>query len=147
MPLTDYNFDDYISSRLHPKGSEGQLLDVARMAALLRTPRPTEENPDYDMPGYVKAYGPLDQSHGEHGSDEYKLPNHITFSNQSRYADPNLLQGGDWRRGGAALWSFTPSEYNLEQYSPNQYARYFANQERKGTFVTLPDGRRIEGTR
>ena len=147
MPLTDYNFDDYISSRLHPKGSEGQLLDVARMAALLRTPRPTEENPDYDLAGYVAQYGVPDQSKGQHLTDEFKLPNHITFSNQSRYADPNLLQGGEWKQGGASLWSFKPSEFNLQQHSPDEYARYFSNVERKGTFVTLPDGRRIEGTR
>jgi hypothetical protein len=121
-------------------------VDISRLAALLRTPRPDPESPDYDITGYVAKYGKPDQSNGQHLTDEFKLPNHITFSEQSRYSKPEL-PGGMWQRGGSeALWNFSPSDLNLEMHSPEEYAQYFKTRERKGTFVTLPDGRVIEGS-
>lgn len=122
-------------------------VNISRLAALLRTPTPTEDNPDYDLAGYVAKYGKPDQSKGQHLTDEFKLPNHITFSEMSRYSSPDL-QGGTWKRGGSeSLWNFTPSSANLEMHTPDEYARYFATRENKGTMVTLPDGRIVEGSR
>lgn len=122
-------------------------VNISRLAALLRTPAPTEDNPDYDFAGYVAKYGKPDQSKGQHLIDEFKLPNHITFSQGSRYSSPEL-QGGKWEQGGSdALWQFTPSESNLEMHSPAEYERYFQTREKKGTHVVLPDGRIVKGTR
>ncbi|MDP1774257.1 MAG: hypothetical protein Q8L15_18470 [Methylobacter sp.] len=42
-------------------------------------PMPTQDSPDYDIKGYVEKYGEPDQSKGQHLTDEFKLPNHITF--------------------------------------------------------------------
>jgi hypothetical protein len=43
---------------------------------------------DYDLRGFFKKYGPADVNvaGGQHFTDEFKLPNHETFSNQSIYA-------------------------------------------------------------
>ena len=110
-------------------------------------PPGTAESPDYDMAGYVAKYGKPDQSKGQHLTDEFKLPNHITFSEYSSYSNPEM-QGGKWQRGGSeALWNFTPSQFNLQQHSPEEYAQYFANRERKGTFVALPNGKYVEGSK
>ena len=39
---------------------------------------------DYDMAGYIAKYGQPDQSKGQHLTDEFKMPSHISFSNEKR---------------------------------------------------------------
>lgn len=107
-------------------------------------PKPAYNDDDYDYDGYIAKYGPPDQSKGQHLTDEFKLPSHITFSDQSRYHDDNMT-GGRWLQGGQDKWIFVPSAFNLKQYSPDDYADYFSKRERKGTLVQLPDGRLVEG--
>lgn len=41
---------------------------------------------NYDYRGYFKKYGPVDLAEGEHLTDEFKLPGHPTFSDESIYA-------------------------------------------------------------
>lgn len=41
---------------------------------------------DYDLRGFFSKYGPVNVKTGQHLTDEFKLPNHETFSNESRYA-------------------------------------------------------------
>lgn len=120
------------------------LTDLKRLAAVLR--KATPENPDYDMASYVEKYGVPDQSRGQHVTDEFKLPNHITFSKGSIYSQPGM-EGGTWQRGGSeALWQFTPSEFNLQMHSPDEMADYFRTREQKGALVVLPDGRVVKGS-
>jgi hypothetical protein len=122
-------------------------MDSRLIASLLgQIPEGTQDNPDYDFLGYVKKYGIPDQSKGQHLTDEYKLPNHITFSDQSRYSAPDM-QGGTWQSGGQNLWNFMPSEFNLQQHPIQQLLDYFKNKERKGTYVTGPKGKRAQGQR
>ena len=109
-------------------------------------PAPTQQDPDYDYAGYIAKHGTPDQSKGQHLTDEYKLPNHITFSDQSRYHS-QAQDGGKWQQGGSGQWNFTPSAYNLSQHSPEEYKAYFSQYERKGTTITLPDGSVVEGSK
>lgn len=109
-------------------------------------PAPTQQDPDYDYAGYISKHGKPDQSKGQHLTDEYKLPNHITFSDQSRYHS-QAQDGGKWQQGGSGQWNFTPSAYNLSQHSPEEYKAYFSQYERKGTTITLPDGSVVEGSK
>lgn len=54
---------------------------------------------DYDYRGFFKEKGPLriDQLNQGHFTDTYKLPNHETFSVESRYAvGPNRARAGRW---------------------------------------------------
>ena len=44
----------------------------------------SEPESDYVYDGYVEKYGVPDQSKGQHLTDEFKLPNHITFSKGSK---------------------------------------------------------------
>ena len=121
-------------------------MDALRLARLLRQiPEPTEKNPDYNYAGYISKYGVPDQSKGQHLTDEFKLPEHITYSEGSMYSSPDI-QGGKWQSGGNDRWQFTPSDFNNSQVSPEEYARYFSERERKNTFVRLPDGRLVEGS-
>jgi hypothetical protein len=109
-------------------------------------PLPTKQSPDYNTQGYVDKYGQPDQSKGQHLTDEFKLPNHPTFSTDSQYSN-DKVQGGVWQQAGSDKWVFTPSDFNLKMNSPESLAEYFRTSERKGTFVNLPNGQQVEGTK
>lgn len=52
---------------------------------------------DYDYRGFWKETGGKSLKEGEHLPDTYKLPNHPTFSNESKYAnDDNKNYQGKW---------------------------------------------------
>lgn len=122
-------------------------MDALALARLLRQiPEPTQNNPDYDYSGYVAKYGIPDQSKGQHLTDEFKLPEHPTFSVYSKYSSPDI-QGGQWQSGGTDRWQFTPSEQNLRNMTSGALANYFQTRENKNTFVKLPDGTLVEGSK
>ena len=108
------------------------------------------EHSDYDMEGYMAAVksGKINPRIGEedHYPDTYKLPNHPTFSEQSKYSNADT-QGGKWQEGEEGRYYFHPSEYNLKNRSPDELGEYFHNQEKKGTHVVLPNGHLVEGTK
>lgn len=136
MKLGDDTITQIVQSKLPRLGST-----VSDMGP----PLPTKNNPDYDMIGYIEKHGIPDQSKGQLLTDEFKLPNHITFSDQSKYHS-DATPGGTWQQGGADSWLSTPSSHNLKIHSPNDMADYFRNYERKGTKVQLPDGRVVGGS-
>lgn len=129
-------------------------MDALALARLLRQ-IPEANQDQYDFGGYANKYGmmyksPQDMalSHmatGQHGSDEFKLPEHITFSTGSQYSAPDI-QGGQWQSGGTDRWQFTPSVQNLNNATPEQLADYFKNRERQNTFVKFPNGSYVEGS-
>lgn len=53
------------------------------------------EDSFYDYRGFWKKYPNFRHNPGEHYTDEFKLPGHISFSNESRYATPQNY-GGRW---------------------------------------------------
>ena len=116
-------------------------MDALALARLLRQ---IPEGGDYDYAGYVAKYGKPDQSKGQHLTDEFKLPEHITFSTGSAYSQPDI-QGGQWQSGGTNRWQFTPSAQNLRNTPAGALGDYFRNYERQGTIVKLPDGTYVEG--
>jgi hypothetical protein len=83
---------------------------------------------DYDMKGYIEKYGEPDQSKGQHLTDEFKLPNHITFSGDSKYSNPDT-PGGKWEKKNGK-WSFTPSMFNIEQHGIEKLKEYFEKYEK-----------------
>jgi hypothetical protein len=120
-------------------------MDTLTLARLLgQIPAPTEANPDYDLMGYLAKYGQPDQSKGQHLTDEFKLPEHPSFSEGSRYSAPDM-QGGQWQRGGKKLWEFTPSQQNIDNMGIQGLLDYFKERENRGTFVKI-NGHRQEGT-
>ena len=128
-------------------------MDAVRLAQLLRQ-MPENNNEGYDMQAYLAKYGQPQapapytsaQGSGMHLTDEFKMPNHSTFSSGSSYSAPDI-QGGQWQSGGKDRWNFQPSELNLENRSVKDLSDYFANEERKNTFITLPNGQLVEGSR
>lgn len=89
---------------------------------------------DYDARGFFKA-GAGEAANG-HGSDEFKKPNHPTFSDQSKYHGVDGNEGGKWGKDGEAD-TFTPSQTNLKNMSPEELKRYFDKVE-PGAKLLLP---------
>lgn len=64
---------------------------------------------DYDYRGFFDKYGPVDIKHGQHFTDEFKLPNHATFSDQSIYATGQAAPyAGSWTDN-----TYTPSPVQI----------------------------------
>jgi len=99
---------------------------------LINTLFPRDEQ--YDMMGSIVKYG-MPQA-GIHGSDEFKLPGHITFSDESKGSvagpvRPGIPQGGHWGREIPGQETFTPSAFNLTQHPIDQLEKYFKKAEPK----------------
>lgn len=104
------------------------------------------EDSDYDLNGYIAKYGAPDQSNGKHLTDEFKLPNHPTFSTQSKYSTQKQ-RGGAWQEVAPGKWNFIPSAYNLTQWPADKLADYIKRVEGPNTNLILPDGRVVQGGR
>ena len=80
-------------------------------------PENLQNENDYDLRGYYKEYGnkPIPKGIEPHLTDEFKLPNHPTFSENSRYYnDETSYLGGKWDNG-LYQWKYTPnSEFKNE---------------------------------
>lgn len=77
---------------------------------------------DYDYEGYYKKYpkqaeAMLKGDPNAHFTDEFKLPNHDTFSDESIYSKQNGPEGGHWGYKNNHD-TFTASDYNM-QNNPN----------------------------
>ena len=78
---------------------------------------------DYDMEA-AKADGVKPDARG-HWPDTYKKPNHITFSDESKFNDGGA---GHWEQA-QGMWSFTPGPTNLKHHSMDELRQYFRNNE------------------
>lgn len=83
----------------------------------MKTPRP-DSGVDYDNQGAYLVQQQL--SANGHGSDQFKKPNHPTFSDQSQYNGVAGNIGGTWGDG-----TYTPSGTNLGYRSQEELQRYF----------------------
>jgi hypothetical protein len=95
-----------------------------------------QEAPDYDLAA-AKAAGVEPDERG-HLPDTYKLPNHITFSTDSVYSNPQQ-QGGQWDQLAGDKWMFTPGPANLAHYSIDQLQDYF-NKYEPDSILNIPNG-------
>lgn len=90
---------------------------------------------DYDARGFWKAGA--GQSENGHGSDQFKKPNHPTFSDQSQYNGVDGFQGGSWNLNKDNSYSFIPSPSNLQMHDPNDLKNYFKQVE-PGNQLLIP---------
>ena len=90
-------------------------------------------NYDYDMQAYIDKYGVPDRSKGKHLTDEFKKPNHMTFSDESVYNTPEM-QGGKWEQRFNG-WDFYASPFNLQQHSPEELKDYFNRSEKNSQLI------------
>lgn len=91
-------------------------------------PKEEEPKPDYDYDSWQKANPGVQMAPGQHYPDTYKLPNHITFSDESIYHS-DVNQGGHWGQDEQGKDTFTPGPTNLQNYSFSQIKDYFQRVE------------------
>jgi len=80
---------------------------------------------DYDMQGAFKA-GVKAAANG-HFSDQFKKPNHMTFSTDSQY-NGKPFTGGTWTKENGK-WAFRASADNLKFHSREELVNYFKQVE------------------
>ena len=94
---------------------------------------------NYDLQGAWKAIKnkeiDFDPKTG-HLPDTYKKPNHITFSNESKYHDGKKFVGGQWQQNGRK-WKFKPSPLTLKLYGEDYLIKYFSEKEKRSYFRIL----------
>ena len=100
------------------------------------------EAPDYDYDA-ARTAGVRPDKYG-HLPDTYKLPNHMTFSDDSVYSTPEQ-QGGHWSRAADGKWVFWPSQYNMAQHPMRQMDSYFREVEQPhGNYAVYPSDFRLQ---
>lgn len=93
------------------------------------------EAEDYDTRGAFLAG--LQPDERGHLNDRYKLPNHITFSNESIFSNP-LQPGGRWEKDPTTgRGRFHASEFNLQNHPQDRLQQYFQQNE-PDTDLVLP---------
>lgn len=89
---------------------------------------PAADTYDYDMRGFWKSGGEF--AGNGHAGDQFKKPNHPTFSTFSQYHGVDGNQGGAWAGGqNGQPWTFTPSATNLKVHDAGDLQRYFQQVE------------------
>jgi hypothetical protein len=81
---------------------------------------------DYDMRGWFKENGT--QASNGHFTDQYKKPNHPTFSVESQYNGVDGYNGGTWG-GDDKNPTFAPSQTNLANMKVEALRDYFKRVE------------------
>jgi len=110
--------------------------EKAYLAWLATLPKQQQNTYDYDMRGAYKAGAGA--SGDGHFTDQFKKPNHPTFSVESQYSgsiapDGRVYQGGVWGDG-----TYTPSAAMLGYtHNPEELAAYMAKVE-PDTKLVLP---------
>ena len=89
---------------------------------------------DYDLAGLYKKVNGVDLPKG-HGTDEFKKPNHPTFSQESVYHSPTMM-GGRWaQENGQDVFYASPQ--NVRNLSESGLQNYFKKYE-PGVKLVLP---------
>ncbi len=81
---------------------------------------------DYDLRGMWNAGAGFGGDNG-HATDQWKKPNHPTFSDQSIYNGVDGFQGGHWQNGSGGGFQYVASPTNT--YSPQELQQYFQRVE------------------
>jgi hypothetical protein len=92
---------------------------------------------DYDLQGAFLAG--VEPDGRLHMTDQFKKPNHPTFSTLSQYNGVDGAQGGEWLKYGGNQY-FVPSQHNISNYGGlDNLQEYFSRRE-KGN-ATLIDNK------
>lgn len=119
-PTEPPDFTDKYNTKLSPADEE------KFQAAMKENPKLARDLADYDVRGWWKQ-GAATAENG-HGTDEFKKPNHPTFSDESKYHGVDGNQGGHWVEDNGKF-SYEASPTNLKNYGQGGLADYFKRVE------------------
>lgn len=131
-------FYNRYNSALSPEERQGLYERLMDMSMSEGRNRYNDMN-DYDMAGAYLA-GAMEPGGNGHFTDEWKKPNHPTFSQESRYNGVDGYSGGVWAEDGSGETTFTPSAWNLENMPPEEMQRYFGIAEPDARLVLPGNG-------
>lgn len=94
---------------------------------------------NYDLRGWWKKNGTTDER--GHMTDEFKKPNHPTFSTGSQYHGVDEFEGGKWSGSEKSGWKYTPSSSNLKNMTSEELQDYFSKVE-PGAELILPKAKK-----
>lgn len=101
-----------------------QAADYNRWRATL--PPALQNTADYDLQG---AYMASAQADGRaHMTDQFKKPNHMTFSDGSQYSTAQM-PGGQWVAAPDGSYTFWASQHNVQMHPLLEMQRYFSEVE------------------
>lgn len=101
-----------------------QATDYNRWRATL--PPALQNTADYDLQGAYLASAQVDGR--AHMTDQFKKPNHMTFSEGSQYSTQQT-QGGKWTAAGDGSYVFWASPYNVQMHPLLEMQKYFSEVE------------------
>jgi len=114
-------------------------LQEAKYKLAASNARRTKDTADYDLRGaWLKD--PKSIGGKGHLTDEFKKPNHPTFSKDSKYSTPNNM-GGSWVAGKRGSYSFIPSKRQISRaggLAPFKKAFNKSEQGQNSGFVIPP---------
>ncbi len=108
--------------------------DEQKFTAWKAVNAPKDLGEDYDLRGLYKSGLGLDAR--GHATDQFKKPNHPTFSTLSQYHGKDDNVGGEWIDHGGKSF-FLPSATNLKNQSVEDLQNYF-NQQEPNTVLLPP---------
>lgn len=124
---------DKYRTKLGPKETKGYNAWRAKL------PKNLQWDGDYDLKGLYHENPNQTPSGNLHFPDTYKLPNHPTFSDESRYYNPTT-------KNQAGHWSYTDSSSIYTPYDPKIKHRVEEmNQKKLGGFANYEDGSTVQG--
>jgi hypothetical protein len=84
----------------------------------------------YDLQGAWKSGDVNKLDDRGHGGDKWKKPNHMSFSNQSKYHDGKTMIGGEWGQDPNTKRSYyKPSKQVIDRYGLDYMKKYFSENE------------------
>ena len=130
-----------------PSPLEATLVDAALQSARpeykawrAKYPKISASN-DYDV---YKAYevGAVPDPQTGHLDDIGKLPNHMTYSKDSWYAQqPHQPTAGEWKSDPAGKsWAFHASDWNLSNAGGKPALKAYFDKIEPGNTIVFPDG-------
>lgn len=126
--------DDGMTNQYNTKLSAG---DEAKFQGWAKANPRLGNTYDYDARGFWKSGAKTGAN--DHGTDQFKKPNHITFSDQSMYHGVDGHEGGHWDGSDDEGYTFTPGKTNLENHDISDLTRYWGqNEAPHGNTLNLP---------
>jgi len=119
----DLDFTDQYNTALSP-AQEAEFQNWAKSQSSAVGRDVTKDTYDYDLRGWFAQNGPQPLS-GAHLTDQWKKPNHPTFSTGSIYHGADGNEGGQWDKQPDGSWTFTPGSTNQKNFSPAEMQDYF----------------------
>lgn len=98
------------------------------------------ESQDYDTKAAFEAGIKPDEN--GHLDDEFKLPNHITYSTESRASKAkDAPPAGTWSKAEGGHWKFQATETNVDNAGGVNALKAYFDANEPGNVLVLPDGK------